>query len=218
MLKTTTEKCANTDVLLIAWGILKGYLHHPNIFMLQWLLTLPKVKKQLPQKWPADIAKLVAMVISLYILLKESMDDEQALALVKAIIIPIGLTRQMGLFRYVEEPQHSFAHLVTYQQRFKKEGPMRLNKMDILEQNDRRYVFAVRNCIFKTAFEKFGCPELLTVFCSIDNALYNLYEPDRIIFHRGGVGNRIVDGAKSCCFVCEDRNMEQANEDENYPQ
>lgn len=46
-----------------------------------------------------------------------------------------------------------------------------------------------------------GLPELTPVVCQVDNAAFNSYFPDTIVFNRGGPGQRIADGNKECTFV-----------------
>jgi len=41
--------------------------------------------------------------------------------------------------------------------------------------------------------------------CSIDNGIFNTYSPEKIIFHRGGIGKRIIDGHDFCQFILERR-------------
>ena len=80
---------------------------------------------------------------------------------------------------------------------------MRLNKMKIEEESDDIYKFCVKNCIFKNVFDKFGYPELLGVFCSVDNATYNIYSADDILFTRGGKDKTIARDNKTCDFICK---------------
>jgi hypothetical protein len=135
--------------------------------------------------------------------LKEYLEHDKALALAKAIIIPVGLINQMALFRYVEAPIHTTENLIHQAKRFTAEGPMRLNKYSIHEQNEKRYSFSVHNGIFLKPFSDNGCPELSTIYCSVDHALYNIYSPGKIIFSRGGRSKLIAEGNKSCDFICE---------------
>ena len=37
--------------------------------------------------------------------------------------------------------------------------------------------------------------------CQIDNAMFNSYLPDVMIFDRGGSGRRITDGERECTFI-----------------
>jgi hypothetical protein len=202
MLKSNIENPANPNVLKIAKGILKGYIKSPTIFMWKLLPRVVKVKNQINKKIPDDIRKLLSLAIAMYSLFREKMEKDQALALLKAVIIPIGLTKQMSLFRYVEDTNHSFKNLIKYSKRFKEEGPMRLNKMKIEEESDEIYKFCVKNCIFKSVFDRFGYPELLGVFCSVDNTTYNIYSADDILFTRGGNDKTIARGNKTCDFIC----------------
>jgi len=36
--------------------------------------------------------------------------------------------------------------------------------------------------------------------CSIDNALFNSYLPEDIVFDREGINNKMPDGAEFCMF------------------
>jgi hypothetical protein len=203
MLKTTIDKTAKPNKVLIMWGILAGYISYPLFFLVRLKISIKKNRKKMPKKLPEDIKELTSMVISLYLLLKKQFDESTALILTKAIVVPIGLISQMSLFRYVEEPDHSFKNLIKQSKLFKEEGPMRLNMSEITEQSETKYEFQVKNCIFKGIFQKFGCSELLGVFCSIDNATYNIYSPDNIIFYRGGTNKTIASGDTHCHFICE---------------
>jgi hypothetical protein len=207
MLKTTLEKTAKPSNALIMLGIMSGYIRNPLINLLKIKLASVKIKKKLSNNLPDDVKDIISLVISLYLHLKKCMDAATALLLTKAIILPIGLVSQMSLFRYVEEPDHSFENLITQAKQFKAEGPMRLNKSEIVGQSEMRYEFRVRNCIFKAVFSQFNCPELLGVFCTIDNATYNIYSPDKIVFNRGGQNKTIANGNKYCHFICEKVNI-----------
>ena len=134
--------------------------------------------------------------------MKKMLPQDQALALIKAIYIPMGLITQMYLFRYVEEPNHSFENLIIAAKRYKAEGPMRLNRYHIVEESKKRYVFSVTNCIFMKPFADHNCPELKNLFCAVDHALYNIYSPNRIIFSRGGCHQVMSEGNNSCSYIC----------------
>jgi hypothetical protein len=206
MLKTTIEKIAKPNKVLIMWGILSGYIPNPLFFLIRLKFSIIKTKKKLPGILPEDVKEVTSMVIALYLQLRKHLKEANALMLTKAIVLLIGLTSQMSLFRYVEEPDHSFENLIKQAKRFKEESPMRLNKSEIIVQNETRYEFRVKNCIFKGIFEKFDCPELLGIFCAIDNATYNIYSPDKVIFHRGGKNKTIANGDSYCHFICENIN------------
>jgi len=94
MLKTNLDRVAEPDGLLVARGILKGYLSHPTLFVLRLMLAMPRTRKRIQKNIPDDISKLLALTIALYTLLLKNVAKEKALSLVKAVVIPIGLARQ----------------------------------------------------------------------------------------------------------------------------
>jgi len=202
MLKTTIDRPGKPLLALLVLGILHGYVKHPLLFLLTTILTLPRFKRHIPKEFPDEFVRTAALQTWLYIRLKERMGREKAYDIVRALVIPVGLSVQQGNFRTVEAPR-TFENLIHFQQQTNREGPTRWNELEIIEQNDERYVFRVKNCLFHEFFTQMGVPELTAVICSVDNAIFNTYLPEEITFHRDGVGNRIADGAPECRFVCE---------------
>ncbi|MBC3886778.1 hypothetical protein GH810_00405 [Acetobacterium paludosum] len=204
MIKTNIDKSAKPEVPLIILGVLKGYLDDADDFMKKTMESRKKIVKKISQENPqfsAEFINIVSMVAALYSELKNDMESEKALSLVKASFLPVGLAMQMGNFRYVED-KHTFENLINYQQRTNKEGPTQLNRMEIIEQNNKNYEFHVHNCMFKDEFSRLGMPELTTVMCAIDNVVFNAYLPDKVHFHRSGIGNTIIEGRQHCIFIC----------------
>jgi hypothetical protein len=58
-------------------------------------------------------------------------------------------------------------------------------------------------------YTELGIPELTKLMCAVDNAIFNTYLPEKITFHRNGIGNRIVDGAPACHFVIQCHDQEE---------
>jgi len=204
MLKTDTEHPARPFVLPMAYGILRGYLKSPLLFLLGTLLTLPSFKKRIPGDLPEDFVKTVALQAWLYIRLKDRVGQEKAYEIMRAVILPIALAVQQGNFRSVEAGR-TFENLIHYQQRTNREGPTRWNRMEIEEQSGKRYVFRVKNCLFHEFFSSMGAPELAKFMCATDNAIFSSYLPEEVIFHRMGLNNTIADGASECRFVLENK-------------
>jgi len=207
MIKTNIDKPAKPEVPLMILGVLKGYLDDADDFMDKTMESKKEIVKKILQEnphYPMEFVNLVSMVTALYSELKQDMEHEKALSIVKAAFLPVGLAMQLGNFRYVED-NHTFANLINYQQRTNKQGPTQLNRMEVIQQNNKTYEFHVHNCMFKDEFTKLGMPELTTVMCAIDNVIFNAYLPDEVHFHRNGTGNTIIDGMRYCTFVCENR-------------
>ena len=53
--------------------------------------------------------------------------------------------------------------------------------------------------MFFKLFEKLEVPELTSIMCSVDNAIFNFYLPNSIVFSRK-IGNTIFEGKKECDF------------------
>ncbi|MBN1877416.1 MAG: L-2-amino-thiazoline-4-carboxylic acid hydrolase [Anaerolineae bacterium] len=202
MLKSTVESPGQPNKVLMALGGLQGYLKNPLGFFVATLLTIPRFKKQIPADFPAEFVRANALQAWLYIRLKSQVGQEQAYEVVRAIVVPIGLTLQQGNFRSVEAPR-SFENLITYQQRTMREGITRWNTLEILEQSAYRYEIRVTNCMYYNFYNQLGIPEMTRMMCAVDNAIFNTYLPEEITFHRNGIGNRIADGAAACQFVME---------------
>lgn len=202
MLKSSVEHPGQPNKGLMALGILQGYLENPLGFFIRTILTLPKFKKQLPQEFPQEFVRANALQAWMYMRLKAHMGQERAYEVVRAFVLPIGLALQQGNFRSVEAPR-SFENLITYQQRTNREGITRWNKMQILEQSESKYEIRVSRCMYYDFYSSLGIPEMTRLMCAVDNAIFNSYLPEKVTFHRNGIGNRIVDGASACHFVLE---------------
>lgn len=207
MIKTTINTPSKPEVPLIILGVLKGYLDNAEDLINKAMASKKEMAQKIAQEnpqHPADFLNLISMLAALYNELKKEMENEKALSLVKASFLPAGFAMQMGNFRYVED-HPTFENLIKYQQRTNKEGPTKLNRMEIIHQNDKTYEFHVHNCMFKDAFSKLNMPELTTVICAIDNVIFNTYLPDQVHFHRNGTGNTIINGMRYCTFICENK-------------
>lgn len=202
MLKTDVEHPARPATFLIALGVLRGYIRNPLAFLAGTVLTFPRFKKRLPRDLPREFVEVVALQTWFYMRLKAKVGKEKALEITRTVVLPAGLAIQQANFRAVEAPR-TFENLVAYEQRTNREGTTRWNRVEILEQSDRRYEFRVHNCMFHDFFTRMVVPELTGLHCAIDNAILNSYLPEEVTFHRNGIGNRIADGAPACHFVLE---------------
>lgn len=202
MLKTNIDRIAKPSSGMIIIGILKGYIKHPVMFFIKTILSFKKFKKTIELDLPKDFINSSGLIAWLYIRLKKEIDSEKAYEIIRATILCSGLAVQQANFRNVEA-KRTFENLVIYQKRVKNEGTTKLNKMEIIEQTEDRYVYKVTKCMFYEFFKYLGVPELTRIMCSIDNAIFNSYLPEKVTFHRNGINNRMVDGASECMFVME---------------
>ena len=208
MLKTSIDNKATPSTLIIVYGALEGYVKHPFWFLVKTVFKASKLKKQLPKKLSGDIKNQVALISSMYIIMKEKIEKERALSTIQAIMIPVAIAVQLGNFRYAET-KRSFENLKKYHEMAISESPTRTNVKEIIESSDKKYHFRVKSCLHLGLFKRLGVPELTRIMCNVDNALYNIYCLDKVLFHRDGVGNTIFEGCKYCEFICENKELKK---------
>lgn len=202
-MKTNTEKIAKPASPLIVFGILKGYIENPMRFMLGLLLTFPKFKKSINSEMPKDFLSSPAFIVHLYLRLQKRLPKDKAFEVTRAAVLCSALSVMQANFRSVEAPR-TFENLVKYQQRTKNEGVTRLNEMKIISRTEDHYEFRMTRCMFYEFFKQMNTPELTTIMCAADNAVFNTYLPNEIVFERG-VGETIADGAAECHFCIKRR-------------
>jgi hypothetical protein len=201
MLKTNTDCIARPALPLIVFGVLKGYINNPFGFMLGTFLSLPKQIKRVKLDLPKEFIKSNMFIVHLYHRLQKILPKETAFEITRAAILCSAFSVMQANFRNAEAPR-TFENLVKYQQRAKEEGATKLNKMKIISLNKNRYEYRVTRCMFFEFFTHLGAPELTKIMCAADNAIFNSYLPDEIVFHRR-VGQTIADGAPECEFCIE---------------
>jgi hypothetical protein len=204
--KTYEEKIAKPSSFLILLGVLKGYLNKPLIILIITKITFKKFKRKVKLELPADFIDNYAFIAWLYIRLKRKVGHEKAFEILRAGILTSGLAVQQANFRNVEAGR-SFDNLKRYQQKANREGSTKLNSIEIIEETDHKFEFRVTRCLFFELFNSLDVQELTSIMCSIDNAIFNSYLPERIVFHRNGLYKTIFHGNKYCEFVLENKDL-----------
>jgi hypothetical protein len=202
MLKTTADNPARFGTLsraLITYAILAEYVHHPLPFLLGTGLTLRRFKRSVPKDVPREFVELFAYPTWIYIRLKERLDQEKALALARAIILPLGMAAYGAEFGLVEAPR-TWTNFMGFLDLSLKEGAIRWSKVEVEEHSDAVRRYRCTFCMIHEFLSALGIPELTEPFCSLDNALYNAYLPNEITFDRGRPGNTIEKGSPFCQF------------------
>lgn len=196
------DRIAKPALPLIICGVLKGYMKHPLLFMLKTFISFSKFRKGIELDLPKDFINSAAFMAWLYICLNKIKSQDEAFRLTRACILVSGLSVQQANFRNVEKDR-TFKNLIKYQQETNRNGITRLNTMKIVEESEKKYEFNITRCLFFELFSHLKVPELTTIMCSIDNAIFNTYLPEKISFHRNGLNNTIPAGAEKCTFVIE---------------
>jgi hypothetical protein len=200
ILKTDTEKIAKPATSLILLGVLKGYINNPVWFLFKSKITFKKYEKRINLNLPHEFVKNTAFIAWIYIRLKEKVGKEKAFEIVRVAVLTSGFAVQQANFRNAEN-ERTFSNLIKFQQRANTEGSTKLNTIEVIEQTDKKYEFRVTKCLFFELFSFLNVPELTSIICSIDNAIFNSYLPEKLIFHRNGINNTIAYGKKYCDFI-----------------
>lgn len=203
-LKTDIDNVAKPATSLILIGVLKGYVKNPIGFLVKTKLTFKKYKKSIQLDLPADFIDSTGLIAWIYIRLIKRIGKEKAFEVIRACVLTSGLAVQQANFRNVET-QRTFENLKKFQQRTNKEGSTKLNRVEIIEDSENKYEFRVTRCLFYELFTYLKVPELTSVMCSIDNAIFNTYLPEKLIFHRNGINKTLLNGHEYCEFVVEKR-------------
>jgi hypothetical protein len=210
-LLTNTENIARPSTSLILIGILKGYISNPIGFLLKSKLTFRKYKKSIKLNLPLEFIKSTGLIAWIYIRLSKKLGQEKAFEIIRVSVSTSGFAVQQANLRNVEA-QRSFNNLKIFQKKANKEGSTKLNTVEIIAETERKYEFRVTKCVFYELFNYLNVPELTSIMCSIDNAIFNTYLPDELIFHRNGLNKTIYHGNKYCEFVIEkNENTENTN-------
>lgn len=203
-MKTNTDNIAKPAVSLILIGVLKGYIKNPIGFLIKSKISFKKFRENIKLDLPRDFVDTTSFVAWIYLRLKEKIGQEKAFEIIRASVLTSGIAVQQANFRNVEE-NRNFENLIKYQQRANTEGSTKQNTMEIIEQTSGRYEFRVTRCVFYELFSYLKVPELTLIMCSIDNAIFNTYLPEKLIFHRNGLNNTMPQGNKFCEFVIENK-------------
>lgn len=190
-------KKVTTPILL---HMLRNEFRFPLLFMLRCKLTVSRFKRTIDPRFPADLIELGALPLWVYINLKKKIGQKKAFEIMRVAILTGGLA--MWNFSYkAAERERNFKNLCDAEIEVNKTGFTKWNTLEVVERTERRFEIKITRCLYHELAVSVGVPELTPVFCQIDNAAFNSYLPDRIVFDRGGPGHRIADGARECKFV-----------------
>ncbi len=166
--------------------------------LLSSILQLKKTLKGLAIDAPAEFKKSYTMMALIYQNLAKKLPKEEAFEIMRAVVLPLGLATMQANFRAVEADRN-YENLVKYQRKAKDEGATKLNRMVIRSEDGNEYRYCVTRCMFYEIFKELGVPELTSIMCSIDNAIFSSYLPNEIRFERSN-GHTLYEGAAECEF------------------
>ncbi len=177
-------------------------LRYPLLFMLRCRATLGRFKKGIDPRFAAELVELAALPIWVYLCLSKRIGKPKAFEIMRVALLSGGVASWSFAYSAVDEPR-TFENLCDRELAVNKTGPTRWNTLEVVERTERRFEVKVTRCLYHELTTSVGAPELTPIVCQIDNAGFNSYLPDEVLFHRGGVGRRIADGASECNFIWE---------------
>jgi hypothetical protein len=180
--------------------MLRKELRFPRLFMLQCKLTVGSFKETIDKRFPKDLIELAALPLWVYINLKRRIGQKRAFEIMRVTILTGGIASWNFTYRAAER-ERNFKNLCDAEIEVNKVGFTRWNTRKVVERTERRFEIRITRCLYHELMTSVGVPELTPVVCQIDNAAFNSYLPDKIVFNRGGPGRRIADGARECTFV-----------------
>jgi hypothetical protein len=99
------------------------------------------------------------------------------------------------------EKERTLRNLCDAEIEVNKTGFTKWNTLEVVDRSEKRFEIKITRCLYHELTTSLGLPELTPVICQVDNAAFNSYLPDKVVFHRGGPNNRIADGKKECNFI-----------------
>ena len=190
-------KKITTPILL---QLLASDMRFPLLFMLRCKFTVSRFRKTIDQRFPAELVDICALPLWVYINLKKKLGQKRAFEIMRVAILTGGIAQWNFAYRAAEE-ERTFKNLCDEEIKVNRTGPTRWNTLEVVERNEQRFEIKITRCLYHELTTAMGVPELTPVICQIDNAAFNSYLPDRVVFTRGGPGRRIADGAKECNFI-----------------
>ena len=188
-----------TPILL---HLLQSEFRFPVLFLLKCRLTVRGFKRSLDGRFPEEFVELAALPLWVYLNLKKEIGQSRAFEIMRVALLTGGMA-QWNIAYQTTERQRTFGNLCDAEIEVNKTGPTRWNTLEVVQRSEGRFEIKIARCLYHELAVSVGAPELTPLVCQIDNAAFNSYLPDSVVFTRGGPGHRIADGAKECNFVWE---------------
>jgi hypothetical protein len=189
-------KRVTTPILL---HLLRNKVRFPWLFLVKCKWTVRRFRKTIDPRFPAELIDMCALPLWVYINLKGRLGQETAFEIMRVAILTGGVA-QWNFAYHAADEDRTFDNLCDEEIIVNRSGPTRWNTMEVVARTERRFEIKITRCLYHELTTAMGVPELTPVICQIDNAAFNSYLPDAVVFTRGGPGHRIADGARQCNF------------------
>jgi hypothetical protein len=180
--------------------LLRRDMRFPTLFLISCKLTVGRLKKRIDPKFPQELVDIAALPLWVYINLKKKVGERRAFEIMRIAILTGGLAQWN--FQYgAADKERTFENLCDAEIAVNKTGFTQWNTLEVVERTERRFEIKITRCLYHELTTSLGLPELTPVICQVDNAAFNSYLPDKVVFNRGGPNHRIADGKRECNFV-----------------
>jgi hypothetical protein len=180
--------------------LLRRDMRFPALFLIRCKLTVGRLKRRIDPRFPQELIDIAALPLWVYINLKQKLGERRAFEVMRIAILTGGLA-QWNLQYGAADKERSFKNLRDSEIEVNKSGFTRWNTLAVVERSERRFEIKITRCLYHELTVSLGLAELTPVICQVDNAAFNSYLPDKIVFNRGGPNHRIADGKKECNFI-----------------
>ena len=182
--------------------MLKDDFPFPQLFILRCRLTLGQLKRRIDKRFPEELVELTALPLWVYLNLKKKIGQRKAFEILRVALLTAGVAKQNLLFDTVAK-ERTFETFAQQELEINKTGTTKWNTLEVVGRTHGWFQVRVTRCLYDELATSVGASEITPIVCQIDNAVFNSYLPEKMIFHRGGVNHRIVDGNSECQFVWE---------------
>jgi hypothetical protein len=182
--------------------LLRREMRFPALFLIGCKLTVGRLKRRIDPKFPQELIQLTALPLWVYINMKKKIGPRRAFEIMRIAILTGGIA-QWNLQYGAAENERTFKNLCDAEIEVNKTGITQWNTLEVVDRSERRFEIKITRCLYHELSVSLGLPELTPVICQVDNAAFNSYLPDKVVFNRGGPNHRIADGKKECNFVWE---------------
>lgn len=191
-----------TPILL---ELLKDEIPSPECFLKECKLSLPNFESTIDKKFPLDLIKFISMPLWVYINLKNKLGAEKAFEIMRIALLTGGVAKQSILFDSINKPR-TFENFIEQELQINKTGTTKWNNLEIISKDKSKFEIKITKCLYHELTTSLQIPEATKLICQVDNAVFNSYLPEEVIFHRNGLNRRIADGCNECHFVWECKN------------
>lgn len=152
----------------------------------------------------AEYVRRIVLGPALYIRLKRRLGPARALAVLREILLTIGVREMKGTLESIPNlPADPMDRVGTFNEVSMGLPPYKFMPRTPVQTPDR-YSFQLTNCVMHEFFTAVGTPELTQLFCEMDEQFFPAAFPE-LAFHRDGAPEHTIGRGNATCEFVFDR-------------